>query len=109
MFGLFKKQAPAETHVHVKDEAPEEEMRTAQFIQQEAQIGTLFANRLSDPNENFQDQLKHYQSVRDELLAKLDTIDDEFCRNFAAHMLIKMCLAGNDRAVAKAPSGMVAR
>lgn len=101
MFGLFKKPAPVE-HVYVEDKAPEEEMRTAQFIQQKSQVGTLFANRLSDPNENFQDQLKHYQSVRDDLLGKLDTIEDEWCRNFASHMLINMCMAGNDRAVAKA-------
>jgi len=72
------------------------------FIQQKAQIGSLFASRLSDPEEDYDTQRRHYENVRNDLIGWLDTIDDEFSRSFAAHCLIRMCLDGSDEAIARA-------
>ncbi len=83
-------------------EISEEDKTAALFVQQKAQIGTIYANRLSDPNEDHRVQRKYYENVRNEILVLLDGIDDESYRGFAAHCGIKMCIAGGDDVVAKA-------
>lgn len=97
MFGLFKKTPDV-----VEDEASEADLEAAQFIQQKAQFGIHFAELMADPNEDHVRQRDRYEKLRDGLLIRLDAIDDEFCRGFAAHQLIKMCMAAGDRAVALA-------
>ncbi|MGD9542258.1 hypothetical protein [Methylocystis sp.] len=84
------------------DEADTEDYRRAIFIQQKAQFGVILANRLSDPNEDHDTARHRYAHVREELIAALDLIEDEFLRGFSAHQIIKMCKAGNDEIIARA-------
>lgn len=100
MFWIFKKPVPAAL-VEVPDDA-EEDMKQAVFIQQRCQIGSLFAARLSDPDEDHDDARRRYTKVRDEIIAALDTIDDDFSRGFGAHQIIKMCMGASEEVVARA-------
>jgi len=79
-----------------------EDVNRANFIQQKAQVGEMFANRLSDPDEDQTSQRQRYENIRDELLNVLDQIEDEFYRGFATHQLAIMCATANDDAVCKA-------
>lgn len=99
MFGLFKRRMEVEEE---SDDVSHKDLEAAVFIQQKAQVGEMFAKRLSDPEEDYETQRRHYESVRDDLLGWLDTIEDEFSRSFAAHQLIDMCIVGNDEPVARA-------
>ena len=83
-------------------EASDEDMKGGVYIQQKAQIGTMFAGRLHDPNEDQDRQRSYYERIRDELLLRLDRIDDEFVRGFATHQLIEMCMAGKELPIARA-------
>lgn len=99
MFRFFKRQrrSPAP-----EEEASDADLAAAAFIQQKAQVGAMFGKRLADPDEDFNAQLRHYESVREDLLGRLDAIEDDFSRWFASCQLIKMCMAANDVAVARA-------
>lgn len=103
MFSLFKSRlAGIDEAGDVEDSVSPEDEAATNYIQQKSQIGTMFAERLSDPDEDYAKQRSHYENIRDELLISLDTIDDEFCRGFSSHCLVEMCVAANDLAVAKA-------
>ncbi len=101
MFGLFGKR-PEQSTTEADDDVDPEDLSRATFIQQKCQVGALFASRLSDPAEDHADQLARYQRVRAEMIATLDLIEDEFCRGFAAHQIIKMCMVGGEEVVARA-------
>jgi len=101
MFGFSKKRDTA-PEVHDTDETDPEDLERATWIQQKGQVGAMFANRLDDPDEDRPKQRQHYENVRDELLGVLDGIENEFCRGFASHQLIKMCLPAKDVAVCRA-------
>ncbi|OHV66745.1 hypothetical protein LCM4577_23770 [Mesorhizobium sp. LCM 4577] len=73
----------------------------AVYIQQKGQVRSLFASRLSDPARDFQMHLQDWGRARDDPLARLDTIDDEFCPWFAARQFTEMCHDGSGCAGAR--------
>lgn len=101
VFGLFKKKLPEPQNDPDMPDDPED-LQRAMFIQQKGQVGAMFAGRLNDPLEDQADQRARYEHVRDELLGVLDQIEDEYCRGFASHQLIKMCLIANEVALCRA-------
>ena len=72
------------------------------LVIQRAEIGLIYASRLSDGGENQPVERRYYENVRDELLGLLAGMDDEHCRQMAAHSVIKMCMVAGDQAVARA-------
>lgn len=98
MFGFFKK--PPEPEFTEPTVDPEDVDRTT-WIEQKAQVGAMFAERLDDPTEDQAKQREHYETVRDELIEIFDGIEDEYCRGFASYQLIKMCWPANDLALCR--------
>lgn len=70
-------------------------------IQLKCQVGTLFASRMYEPDEDFKDQSARYKRIRDECIALVDQIDDEFYRGAAVHRIIDMCIVAKDLTVAR--------
>lgn len=95
MFGLFGRRAQPHSD-NLDDEA------AAAFVSQQAEIGMMYAKRLSDPRENHDVQRTYYENVRNEILELLGGIRDEYCHGSAVQSVIRMCLAADDQAVAMA-------
>lgn len=72
------------------------------FIKARSEIGTSFAKRSYDPQEDQAHQRQLYEGVRDQTIRLVDHIEDEFYRGFALHQMINMCMVAREPAVAKA-------
>jgi hypothetical protein len=84
------------------NEASPEDLQAAVAIQQRCKVGELFAGRLTDPDEDYEAQFGHYSAIRSQVILALDPIVDDFCRDFAAHNVISLCMAGGEEILARA-------
>jgi hypothetical protein len=92
------KDAEKEEANEADNDGPDEAEKVVN-IQTKCQIGTLFAGRMYDPEEDFKDQSARYKRIRDECITLVDRIEDEFYRGAAVHQIIDMCLVAKDLAV----------
>jgi hypothetical protein len=78
------------------------EMNEAMSIKAQCEIGTYFAKRMSEPDEDHATHRSRYETRRDECIARIDKMKDEFSRGLAIHQVIKMCMTAGDVGLARA-------
>lgn len=103
MFNPFKKrQTAGESEAGSEDDEALADAHAARSVQTKCQVGTLFAGRMYDPDEDFAAQSAYYKKIRNECIVLVDGIEDEFYRGFAVHQIIDMCIVAKDVIVARA-------
>ena len=101
MFGLFKRNQPENTETEI-DEEDSADAVAAMFIKAKCEAGNLVVGLMLDPAEDRATQMAHYKSIRNECMARVEEIEDEFYRGFALNHIIAMCVAAGDISVARA-------
>ena len=101
MFGLFKRNQPENTETEI-DEEDSADAVAAMFIKAKCEAGNLVVGLMLDPAEDRTTQMAHYKSIRNECMARVEEIEDEFYRGFALNHIIAMCVAAGDISVARA-------
>jgi hypothetical protein len=103
MFGLFKRPQKNQAENQSSAVDNDEDAQKAMAVKLKCDIAQMSVEGLNHIDDEFRSyERERFTRIRSEAISILSTIKDEFYQGFAAHQLIKLCMAARDEDMARA-------